>query len=233
MARFSKKKNPRRFKNPNRRGYRDYRTHRKEPDVCASRVGTARASSRTRPDEPGGKLPKHTMQTKIYFVKGDITDMAVDAIVNAANNDLVLGAGVAGAIRRKGGRRVEEECERIGPIALGGAAVTTGGNLKALYVIHAASMRLGGSTTAESLRLATQNTLLRAEEKTIKSIAFPAIGTGVAGFPMEQCAQIMVKEVLEHLKSRSSLEKIYFVLYDDAALKVFEDTYQQLTARPA
>ncbi len=173
------------------------------------------------------------MPTKIYFLKGDITDMAVDAIVNAANNDLVLGAGVAGAIRRKGGQRVEEECERIGPIALGGAAVTTGGNLKALYVIHAASMRLGGRTTADSLRLATRNSLLRAEEKAIKTMAFPAIGTGVAGFSMEECARIMIQEVLGHIRSRSSLEKIYFVLYDDAALKVFEDTYKKLTARSA
>ena len=96
------------------------------------------------------------MHTKIRFIKGDITDMAVDAIVNAANNDLILGAGVAGAIRRKGGPRIEEECERLGPIAVGEAAVTTGGNLKALYVIHAASMTLGGKTTADSLRLATR-----------------------------------------------------------------------------
>ena len=173
------------------------------------------------------------MPTKILFTKGDITDMAVDAIVNAANNDLILGAGVAGAIRRKGGPRIEEECERIGPIALGGSAVTTGGNLKALYVIHAASMKLGGRTTADSLLLATRSALLRAEEKTIKSIAFPAIGTGVAGFPREECARIMLTEVLGHLKSRSSLEKIYFVLYDDAALKTFEDTYKQLTAQSA
>ncbi len=155
--------------------------------------------------------------------------MAVDAIVNAANNDLVLGAGVAGAIRRKGGERVEEECERIGPIKLGEAAVTTGGNLKALYVIHAASMRLGGRTTAESLRAATHNSLLRAEEKTIKSIAFPAVGTGIAGFPLEDCARIMIGTVLEHLKARSSLENIYFVLYDEAALKAFDDAYRQLT----
>jgi O-acetyl-ADP-ribose deacetylase len=173
------------------------------------------------------------MPTKILFAKGDITDMAVDAIVNAANNDLILGAGVAGAIRRKGGSRIEEECGRIGPIALGGSAVTTGGNLKALYVIHAASMKLGGRTTADSLRLATRGALMRAEEKAIRSIAFPAIGTGVAGFPMEECARIMLQEVLDHLKSRSSLEKIYFVLYDDAALKMFEDTYKQLTAHSA
>lgn len=173
------------------------------------------------------------MAAKISFMKGDITDMTVDAIVNAANNDLVLGAGVAGAIRRKGGPRIEEECERIGPIKLGEAAVTTAGNLKAIYVIHAASMRLGGRTTADSLRQSTHNSLLRAEEKTIKSLAFPAIGTGIAGFPVEECARIMIGEVLEHLKSRSSLEKIYFVLFDEATLKVFEDTYKDMTARLA
>jgi O-acetyl-ADP-ribose deacetylase (regulator of RNase III) len=173
------------------------------------------------------------MQTKIYFTRGDITDMAVDAIVNAANTDLVLGAGVAGAIRRKGGRRIEEECDRRGPIALGEAAVTTGGNLKALYVIHAASMRLGGRTSADSLRLSTRHSLLRAEEKGLKTIAFPAVGTGIAGFPMEECAEIMIKELLEHIKTRTSLEKVYFVLFDDAALKVFEDTYRKLTSRPA
>ena len=166
-------------------------------------------------------------------MQGDITEMAVDAIVNAANNDLILGAGVAGAIRRKGGPRIEEDCERIGSIRLGEAAVTTGGNLKALYVIHAASMRLGGRTTADSLRMATRQSLLRAEEKGIKSIAFPAIGTGIAGFPMDECARIMIAEVLDHLKLRSSLEKVIFVLYDDAALKEFQETYEQLTARPA
>ncbi len=173
------------------------------------------------------------MQPKIHFLKGDITETVVDAIVNAANTDLMLGAGVAGAIRRKGGPHIQEECDRLGPIALGGAVVTTGGHLKALYVIHAASMRLGGHTTVQSLRLATRNTLERAEEKALKSIAFPAIGTGVAGFPMEECARIMIAETLDHLKTRTSLEKIYFVLYDDAALQVFEETYKQLTAKPA
>lgn len=171
------------------------------------------------------------MSTRIHFHKGDITEMAVDAIVNAANTDLALGAGVAGAIRRKGGPRIQEECDRIGPIDLGGAAVTTGGNLKALYVIHAASMRLGGRTTADSLRQSVRNTLERAEEKAFKSIAFPAIGTGVAGFPMEEYARIMIEEVQNHLKSRTSLEDIYFVLYDDAALRTFEQVYKQLQGR--
>jgi O-acetyl-ADP-ribose deacetylase len=92
-------------------------------------------------------------------------------------------------------------------------------------------MVLGGQTTAESLRLAVRHSLLRAEEKTIKSIAFPAIGTGVAGFPLQDCARIMIEEVREHIKLRSTLEKVYFVLYDDAARKVFEETYRQMTGR--
>jgi|SRR5579875_1791805 len=172
-----------------------------------------------------------SMTAKIHILKGDITEMAVDAIVNAANTNLALGSGVAGAIRRKGGPRIQEECDRIGPIETGEAAVTTGGNLPALYVIHAASMSLGGRTTPESLRASVRNSLERAEEKGFQSVAFPAIGTGVAGFPMGDCARIMIEEVLNHLKSRSSLERIYFVLFDDAALKVFEETYHQLTSR--
>lgn len=166
-------------------------------------------------------------------MKGDITELEVDAIVNAANNELILGGGVAGAIRTKGGPRIQEECDRIGSIRLGEAAVTTAGNLKAYYVIHAASMKMGEETTAGNLRSSTRSSLLRAEEKGLKTIAFPAIGTGIAGFRMEDCANIMIGEVLEHLKSHSSLEKIYFVLYDDAALKVFEDTYRQLAPHPA
>jgi O-acetyl-ADP-ribose deacetylase (regulator of RNase III) len=173
------------------------------------------------------------MPTKIYISKGDITDMAVEAIVNPANTDLLMGSGVAAAIRRKGGERIQEECERLAPIRLGAATVTTAGNLKALFVIHAATMRSGEKATAESIRLATRQTLFRAEEKAIKSLALPAIGTGTAGFPAEECARIMLKVVLEHIKTRSSLEKIYFVLYDDAALKAFEETYQELTGRPA
>jgi O-acetyl-ADP-ribose deacetylase (regulator of RNase III) len=173
------------------------------------------------------------MLSKIFFLKGDITDMAVDAIVNPANTDLTLEAGVAAAILRKGGKIIQEECERLAPIRLSEAVATTGGSLKAYYLIHAPIMRPGEPMTGESLRLATHSSLLRAEEKTIKSIAFPAMGTGVAGFPAETCAEIVLKEVVEHIRVRSSLEKIYFVLYDDATLKVFEETYTRLTGRAA
>ncbi len=171
------------------------------------------------------------MMRKVHFLKGDITEMDVDAIVNPANTELVLGSGVAGAIRAKGGPAVQEDCDRLAPVALGAAVVTTGGRLKALYVIHAASMRLGGLTSAESLRLAFHDSLQRAEERGLKSIAIPAIGTGVAGFPMQECARILMGEMLEHLKYRTSLERIYFVLYDAQALRIFEETYRQLTAR--
>jgi O-acetyl-ADP-ribose deacetylase (regulator of RNase III) len=173
------------------------------------------------------------MTAKIHFSEGDITEMVVDAIVNAANTDLLLGAGVAGAIRRKGGAEIEDECGRLGPVSLGEAAVSTGGNLKARYVIHAASMRLGDRTTADSLRQSVRHSLVRAEENAVNSIAFPAIGTGVAGFAMDQCAEIMLTAVLEHLKSPTSLETIHFVLYDKKALRVFEDTYKKIRARPA
>ena len=172
------------------------------------------------------------MQVKISFAKGDITEMAGEALVNAANTELVMEAGVADAIRRKGGPRIQEECERLAPLRLGAAVATTGGNLKANYVIHAATMPPGGKATAESVRLATHQCLLRAEEKTIKTLTFPALGAGVAGLPVQECAQVMLKVVLDHIKMRTTLEKICFVLNDDAALKVFEETYQQLTARP-
>src|SRR5579884_2981427 len=111
--------------------------------------------------------------SRIQLVQGDITEMDVDAIVNAANNDLVLGAGVAGAIRRKGGDQIQRECDQIGTIPVGTAAITTGGRLKARWVIHAASMELGGATTAETLRGSTLHSLHLAQKKGLKTIAFP------------------------------------------------------------
>jgi O-acetyl-ADP-ribose deacetylase (regulator of RNase III) len=160
-------------------------------------------------------------RNKVRISQGDITECALDAIVNAANNDLMLGAGVAGAIRRKGGPAIQQECDRIGPIALGEAAVTTGGNLKAKFVIHAASMHLGGRTSEENLRASTRNSLLRASERKLESIAFPAIGTGIAGFPLERCAQVMLEEVRDHLSGETSLKLVEFVLFDHPAFESF------------
>lgn len=164
------------------------------------------------------------MKEKIIIKQGDITEIEADAVVNAANNDLILGGGLAGAIRRKGGPSIQEECNQIGPIPIGEAAITGAGKLKAKYVIHAASMSLRGPmTTSESLVNSTKNSLLRAEEKGLKSIAFPAIGTGVAGFLVDQCARLMIDTVLGHLKKgKSTLEKVYFVLFDKATYDVFE-----------
>jgi len=164
---------------------------------------------------------------KIVLEQGDLTEAAVDAIVNAANNDLELGGSVAGAIRRKGGSAIQAECDGIGSIPIGEAAITTGGKLKARYVIHAASMRLGGRTTADSLRASTRNSLLRAAEKNLKTIAFPAVGTGIAGFSMRDCAEIMLDEVVEHLKGKTSLQQVRFVLFDTPALETFRQVWAE------
>ncbi len=169
------------------------------------------------------------LSERIRIQQGDITDMDVDAIVNAANNDLILGAGVAGAIHRKGGDAIQKECNEIGSIPIGYAAITNGGKLKARHVIHAASMGLGDMrTTAKSLRTSTAHSLRLAAERKLKTIAFPAIGTGVSGFPMDECAQIMLAETIQHLKSATSLEMVYFVLFDERARDTFQSTWDKL-----
>lgn len=162
---------------------------------------------------------------KLELVRGDITEMAVDAIVNAANAHLQLGGGVAGAIRTKGGPSIQEECNRIGPIRVGEAAVTGGGKLKASHVIHAVGPVHGEANEDEKLRSATVNSLERATEKGLKSIAFPAISTGIFGFPKERCARIMLEAVGEFLARRqTSLEKVMFCLWSGEDLEIFEKT---------
>jgi O-acetyl-ADP-ribose deacetylase (regulator of RNase III) len=169
------------------------------------------------------------LNERIVIQQGDITEMDVGAIVNAANNDLMLGAGVAGAIARKGGSSIQKECNEIGSIPVGYAAITGGGKLKARYVIHAASMGLGDMpTTAKSLRTSTAHSLHLAAERNLKSIAFPAVGTGVSGFPMDECAQIMLKEAAEHLKGETSLETVYFVLFDEQGRDTFQRAWNNL-----
>jgi O-acetyl-ADP-ribose deacetylase (regulator of RNase III) len=166
---------------------------------------------------------------RIQIQQGDLTEMDVDAIVNAANNDLILGAGVAGAIARKGGESIQRECDEIGSIPVGYAAITAGGKLKARHVIHAASMSLGGMrTTAKTLRTSTAHSLRLAAERGLKSIAFPAVGTGVSGFPMDECAQVMLAEALQHLKGETSIETIYFVLFDASSREIFQSAWETL-----
>ena len=167
-------------------------------------------------------------EAKIEIVQGDLTEMATDAIVNAANNELMLGGGVAGAIRRKGGPSIQEECSRQGPIEVGEAAITTGGDLKARHVIHAASMSLGSATTASALRASTRASLALANESELISIALPAVGTGIAGFPINHCAEIMLDEAMKHLAGGSTLQRIVFVLYDRPAYETFLEVYHAL-----
>ena len=166
---------------------------------------------------------------RIIIQQGNITEMEVDAIVNAANNDLQLGAGVAGAIARKGGESIQKECDAIGSIPVGFAAITGAGKLKAKHVIHAASMGLSGvRTTAKTLQTSTAHSLRLAAECKLRSIAFPAVGTGVSGFPMDQCAEIMLKEAAEFLSRKTSLEAIYFVLFDEPARATFEVVWKKM-----
>jgi O-acetyl-ADP-ribose deacetylase len=168
--------------------------------------------------------------TRIRLSVGDLTESDADAIVNAANNDLKLGGGVAGAIRLKGGATIQQECDEIGSIPVGVAAITSGGSLCARFVIHAASMQLGGETSAHDLRSSTAHSLRIAAERGLKSVAFPAVGTGIAGFPMRECAEIMLRETVKHLGGATSLERVDFVLFDDAALRVFEEVFRRIQA---
>jgi len=174
-----------------------------------------------------------SLAERIVIQQGDLTEMDTDAIVNAANNDLVLGAGVAGAIRRKGGEAIQRECDAIGSIPVGYAAITTGGKLKARFVIHAASMQMGRRADADTLRHSTMHSLRIANERGLKSIAFPAVGTGIAGFPLKECAEIMLREAARHLQGETSLETIYFVLFDEVAEGVFTRAWRQIQVEPA
>lgn len=164
----------------------------------------------------------------LELIQGDITEMEADAIVNAANAALKLGGGVAGAIARKGGPKIQEECDRIGGTFVGGAVITTGGKLKAKYVIHAVGPRMGEGNEDEKLRNATLNSLKLADEHHLKSIAFPAISTGIFGFPMERCAQVMLNTAIKYAKGRTNLDKIVFCLYGAEAFEVFTKKLEKL-----
>lgn len=159
---------------------------------------------------------------KIEVYQGDITQLELDALVNAANNRLWMGGGVAGALKRAGGKEIEAEAVKKGPIPIGEAVATGAGSLKARYIIHAAVMGQDLKTDAEKIRQATKNSLLRADELGIKSIAFPALGTGVGGFSLDECARIMISEVRQHSAMKTGLEKVGFALYDEPAYEAFK-----------
>ncbi len=162
------------------------------------------------------------MTEAIRLCEGDITEQEVDAIVNAANSDLVLGAGVAGAIRAKGGPSIQAECDAIGPIDVGDAVATGAGRLPARFVIHAAGMPPGGSATDESIRSCVRRSLELAKERGCRTIAIPAIGAGIVGFSSQSCAEILLGEARAHLAGDTTLEEIRFVLFGEPTYRVFE-----------
>jgi O-acetyl-ADP-ribose deacetylase (regulator of RNase III) len=160
----------------------------------------------------------------IELIQGDITCLRVDAIVNAANEHLQLGAGVAGAIRRKGGPAIQRECDQIGGCPVGGAAVTAGGTLPARFVIHAVGPVWRGGQEGEEKLLASavRSALERAAEIGAKSVALPAISTGVYGFPLKRAAEISVAEARRFSSGARSVERVVFCLFDDRALAAFQ-----------
>jgi O-acetyl-ADP-ribose deacetylase (regulator of RNase III) len=168
---------------------------------------------------------------RVTLVEGDITEQAVDAIVNAANSALVLGAGVAGAIRERGGPSIQEECDAIGPIAVGDAAVTGAGRLPARFVIHAAGMAPGGSASEYSVRRAARRSLELAAERGCRTVAMPAIGAGIGGFSPQRCAEVLIEEARAHLAGRTSLEEIRFVLFGEPSYRIFESAKDAIAVR--
>ena len=159
--------------------------------------------------------------SKIKLVQGDITESETDAIVNAANAQLILGGGVAGAIRKKGGPTIQEECNKIGSTFVGGAVITTGGNLKAKHVIHAVGPRMGEGNEDDKLKNATLNSLKLMDENKLKTIAFPAISTGIFGYPIDRCSKIMISTAKEYLSGNTQIDEVIFCLYTASDFDIF------------
>ena len=168
--------------------------------------------------------------TDLLLLQGDITDLEVDVIVNAANKDLVLGSGVAGAILKKGGPEIQKECEKIGRTRVGGAVITGAGLLKSRYIIHAVGPRVGEGNEDKKLSDATKNSLKIAERRKLRELAFPAISTGIFGFPVQRCARIMLGVTYKHLLGESYLRQVCFCLFDKSALYIFEKELQNLSS---
>ena len=163
----------------------------------------------------------------IEVLDTDITALEVDAIANAANTDLAHGGGVAGAISRAGGPEVQRESDQKAPIGLGEAVETTAGEMPARWVIHAATMELGGPTSEEIIRRATASTLRKADDLGATSLALVAFGTGVGRFPLEDAARVEVEEVRRHLDGGSGLERVVFAVHGEAAKAAFDAAVSQ------
>lgn len=162
---------------------------------------------------------------RILIIDGDLVEQEVDAIVNAANNDLVLGGGVAGAIRRRGGPAIQAECDAHGPVKVGEAAITGAGNLRARHVIHAASMGLGGRTTKTALKSSMDHVFRLARDNDVRTIAIPAVGTGIAGFQMDECARVMAECLRTAQQQGWEPEEVRFVLFGMDAKRAFEGPF--------
>lgn len=177
-------------------------------------------------------MKKQIHQTVIELKQGDITEISVDAIVNAANSQLLHGGGVAGAIVRKGGEIIQEESRTWvtarGPVPTGSCAITSAGRLPARYIIHAVGPRMGEGNEDEKLAQATKSALEMAEKHNLTSIAFPAISTGVFGYPLDRCAKVMLYTVMEYIKKSTGLKHVLFCLYDTSALEIFKTTFLAL-----
>jgi O-acetyl-ADP-ribose deacetylase (regulator of RNase III) len=175
---------------------------------------------------PEGQRYNRSTVTEVTLQMGDITEFEVDAVVSPANNDLILGGGVSGAVRRVAGAEIQEACNKVAPIPLGEAVVTPGFSLKSKLVIHAAVMPLGLWADAGSVRRAVANSLKRAEEKGVKSLAIPAVGTGAGNFPAHKSARILFEELTRHLKN-SKLEKVLVVLFDEKVMREYTEIYNE------
>lgn len=169
----------------------------------------------------------HINSRVLEIIDSDITTMRTDAIVNPANDKLVLGGGVAGAIRDKGGPQIQQECDKIGGTIVGGAVITTAGDLKAKYVIHAVGPQMGEGDEGEKLKNATLNSLKLADQNNLTSISFPAISTGIFGFPIERCAQIMLDTTIEYLRGQTGLTKVVFCLFGWDKYRIFKKQLEQ------
>ena len=164
----------------------------------------------------------------IELMQGDLTTLEVDAIVNAANSHLQHGGGLAGAIVRRGGEEIQRESNGVGYVPVGSAAVTGAGKLPARHIIHAVGPRMGEGDEDAKLRNATLAGFQKGEELGVKSIGYPAISTGIFGYPIERCAPIMLGAVAESLHSARSVERVVFCLFDRAALDVFSQAMEEL-----
>lgn len=168
------------------------------------------------------KLSIQLEGTQLELAEGDVTELEVDAIVNAANENLELGSGVAGAIREKGGTSIQEECNRIGGTPVGTAVLTGGGELKAKHVIHAVGPRMGEGDEDRKLQSAIRSSLALADRHGLKSIALPAISTGEYGFPMDRCARILLTEVYRYLQGGTKIERVVISLWGDDTFEIFK-----------